>query len=162
MKWIVKKKRSLFKQQCCYPFYPIQGGCRGGTMICWKEVHLPSPYPHLTTTHTLFGRRWRKNVLSQTTVNSIQFSNHFVNPLKFVFLLLLFRGVRLQITFAAKQRKRSTEHYLWFLRRKNCLFNYDTVSLTNDPLGFVACYLQKKCTDTKHSIQQIKIVYMQR
>ena len=38
MKWIVKKKkkRYLFRQLSCYPSYPIQGGCRGATMICRK------------------------------------------------------------------------------------------------------------------------------
>ena len=102
---------SILQTVALISFLP-QGGCRGGTMICRKEVPLPPPpLTHLTTTHTLFARGWKKNVV----LDDIQFH------------LVLFRGVQLQNNLGSKTRKTSTEHCLWLSRRKNYLFNYDKV-----------------------------------
>jgi len=71
MKWIVKKETIFVQTVVCISFLPRSRRAQRWNYEAMKKYHcivatekgLPHPL-HLTTTHTLFARRWKKNLLS--------------------------------------------------------------------------------------------------
>jgi len=69
MKWIVEKETIFVQTVVCISFLPHSRRVQRWNYEAVKEYHctvatekgLP---PHLSTTHTLFARRWKKNLLS--------------------------------------------------------------------------------------------------
>ena len=127
---------------------------RGGTLICQKELPLQ---PLSFAPGACFRSVLREQAPSCVPAFKISL---FAAARLLLLLWLLFRGVQLQITLAAKQGKISAEHYSRFLRRKSCLFNYDKIFIDRWPPWICNVICKKK--QTKHSIQRRKIVYVQR